>query len=383
MTAPYRGLTWDHPRGVNTLIAAVDRWPGARADPLIDWKTQPLEGFESHPISDLCAQYDLVVLDHPHIGEAIARNCLQPIDTLFEPAALSALEVDTIGPCYASYHMSGRLWALPLDAATQVMACREDLLDDDPPKTWQAVEQLSETTGRVALSLAGPHAFLTLLSIASALQPDTDLRDGDRWFDHDTICEAYLRLKRLATRSPEKALTLNPIGILEAMSRGSDIVLCPLIYGYVNYAVGESGHRIRFCDAPIDRPGSLPGSILGGTGIGLSHRCTVTAELKDHLQWLMAPSTQKRFIPDHDGQPSNHGAWGDPGVNADWGDFYAATTTTIEAARIRPRHDGYIAFQKRASDHLRKAVFADISPEQAASTVLNMFEQSKSVAEEV
>lgn len=383
MTAPYRGLTWDHPRGANTLIAAVGNWPGAGADPLIDWKTQPLEGFESHPISDLCANYDLIVLDHPHIGEAIAGNCLQPIDTLFEPAALTALETNTIGPCYASYHMSGRLWALPLDAATQVMAYRADLLDHEPTKTWQAVEQLSETSGRVALSLAGPHAFLTLLSIASAVQPDTDLRNGDRWFDHDTVCKAYGRLKRLASRSPAKTLALNPIGLLEAMSTGSDIVLCPLIYGYVNYTAGGSSHRIRFCDAPIDRPDGLPGSILGGTGIGISQRCTVTAELKDHLQWLMAPSTQRHFIPDHDGQPSNRDAWADSRVNNNWGNFYAATTTTIEAARIRPRHDGYIAFQKRASDFLQKAVFTDVSPDQAARTVSNMFAQSKSVAEEV
>lgn len=383
MTARYRGLTWDHPRGANTLIAAVDRWPGAHTGPLIDWKTQPLEGFESHPISDLCAQYDLIVLDHPHIGEAIAGNCLQPIGTLFEPAALSALEADTIGPCYASYHMSDRLWALPLDAATQVMACREDLLANEPPKTWQAVEELSETTGRVALSLAGPHAFLTLLSIASGLQPDTDLRDGDDWFDRDIICEAYGRFKRLATRSPAAALPLNPIGILEAMSTGSDIVLCPLIYGYVNYAAGDPGHRIRFCDAPVDRQDGLPGSILGGTGIGISRRCTVTRELKDHLRWLMAPDTQRRFIPDRDGQPSNRDAWRDPRVNTNWGNFYAATTATIEAARIRPRHDGYIAFQKRASDYLRQAVFADITSEQAERTVSNMFAQSKSVAEEV
>lgn len=382
MTPPFKGLTWDHPRGANTLIAAVDAWPGARGKSLIDWTTQPLEGFESHPISDLCAHHDLIVLDHPHIGEAIAHGCLHPLDAIFDTGALAALKADTIGPCFMSYHMSGSLWALPLDAATQVMACREDLLDDEPPKTWQAVERLSNATGRVAISLAGPHAFLTLLSIASALEPDTDLRNGDSWFEHQTVYEAYALLKRLAARSPARVQSFNPIGILETMATASNIVLCPLIYGYVNYAASGPGYRISFRDAPSKSSGGIPGSILGGTGIGISKRCVVTNELKDHLLWLMAPSTQRRFIPDHDGQPSNRLAWQDPGVNERWGDFYAATKTTIEAARIRPRHDGYIAFQTRASAYLRKAVFGDIASHHAANTLSDMFACSKPVAEE-
>ncbi|MCR9138611.1 MAG: carbohydrate ABC transporter substrate-binding protein [Alphaproteobacteria bacterium] len=380
MSAPYKGLTWDHPRGANTLIAAVDAWPGASNQPLIEWSTHPLEGFESHPISELCAHNDLIVLDHPHIGEAISHNCLQPLDQIFDPLDLATLQADTIGPCFSSYNMSGRQWALPLDAATQVMAYREDLLTCEPPKSWQEVERLSTSTGRVALSLAGPHAFLTLLSIATALEPETDLRNGDEWFGHASICEAYGLLKRLAIKSPAKTLSLNPIGILEAMTTGEDVVLCPLIYGYVNYA---GNGRIRYRDAPSLRSGGMPGSILGGTGIGISNRCAVTNDLKDHLLWLMSPSTQRRFIPDHDGQPSNRTAWRDPGINDIWGDFYSATMTTIEAARIRPRHDGYITLQTRASTYLRNAVSTDVPPDRAARALSDMLAHSKSVVEEV
>lgn len=382
MSPPFNGLTWDHPRGANTLIAAVRSWPGAGSQPLIDWTTQPLEGFESHPIADLSERYDLIVLDHPHIGEAIARDCLQPLDAIFDKGTLAALEAETIGPCFSSYHMSGCLWALPLDAATQVMAFRQDLLGEAPPKTWQAVERLSSTTDRVAMSLAGPHAFLTLLSIASAMAPDNDLRRGDCWFEHEIVSEAYALLKRLTVRSPADALALNPIEILEAMTTGSDIVLCPLIYGYVNYAAPGPGHRISFCDAPVERSGGMPGSILGGTGIGISKRCVVTNELREHLLWLMAPVNQRQFIPEHDGQPSNRQAWRDPALNERWGGFYAATTTTIENARVRPRHDGYITFQTQASAYLRQAVFSNIPPQQAAGALSDMFASSIPVVEE-
>ena len=54
----------------------------------IEWHKQPLEGFEAHPIADLCANYDLVVLDHPHIGEAVRSDCLQSLETIFDTDVL-------------------------------------------------------------------------------------------------------------------------------------------------------------------------------------------------------------------------------------------------------------------------------------------------------
>ena len=84
MTPPFRGLTWDHPRGFNALDRA------GRQSGLIEWDKQPLEGFESAPIADLCARYDLVVMDHPHMGEALSNACLKPLEALFDIAMLRA-----------------------------------------------------------------------------------------------------------------------------------------------------------------------------------------------------------------------------------------------------------------------------------------------------
>ena len=61
----FRGLTWDHPRGYDALAEAARRVNAGRSAPLITWDRQPLEGFESAPITDLTARYDLVVLDTP------------------------------------------------------------------------------------------------------------------------------------------------------------------------------------------------------------------------------------------------------------------------------------------------------------------------------
>ena len=176
-----KGLTWDHPRGYNALAAAARRAELAESGLAIAWEKQPLEGFESHPIADLCARYDLVVLDHPHVGEAVEADCLQPLEAVFGADRIAELEAATIGPCLSSYRFAGRHWALPLDAATQVAVSVPELVPV-APETWAEVVDLAEREP-VALSLAGPHAFLTFASICVAIGQEPAVVPGDGFVD--------------------------------------------------------------------------------------------------------------------------------------------------------------------------------------------------------
>jgi len=351
----YRGLTWDHPRGYSALMAAAGMLDEARDGIAINWDKHSLEGFEAHPIGDLCERYDLVVLDHPHVGEAVAVGCLQSLESLFAADEIVALERATIGPCLSSYRLNGLHWGLPLDAATQVLAYRADLHDGPPPITWDDVSALSERES-VALSLAGPHAALTFQSIVAALTPPDAAIDPEQFVATQTGLAALDLLARLASRSPQVVRDANPIGMLSHMATREDVVLCPLIYGYVNYAVagGQNTHAITFADAPRATSGGRPGSTLGGTGIGISTRCVVTPALLTHLRWLMSAEAQTRFIPAHDGQPSRRSAWQDDAVNSRWGNFYRNTAATLERAHVRPRHNHAIAFQASASAFIRE-----------------------------
>lgn len=350
----YLGLTWDHPRGYNALAAAATRLDASRDGFTIEWQKQPLEGFEAHPIADLCARYDLVVLDHPHVGEAVASRCLQPLDSLFGVDEIAAFERDTIGPCLSSYRYEGRLWALPLDAATQVMAYRADLIDGVVQVTWDEVIALS-ARAPVALSLAGPHAALSFQSMATAFGEPPAHGDPEVFVSSDTGTAVLDVMARLASRSPSVVSALNPIGILRHMAQSSSVALCPLIYGYVNYARSTDATlaTISFANAPRRSTSGRPGSTLGGTGIGISARCKPSPELLEHLRWLMSEAAQTGFIPAHDGQPSRRSSWLDPGVNAHWNNFYANTAETLEKAYVRPRFDGAIAFQTRCSQLIR------------------------------
>lgn len=367
----FRGLTWDHPRGRMALEAANGP---------ITWDAQPLEGFESASIAENCAAYDLVVLDHPHLGEALNAGCLRPLDDVFSGDDIAEIRARTIGPCLESYEMAGHVWALPLDAATQVTALRPDLVADIP-ETWQELLDLARAGERVGLCLAGPHAFLSFLSIAQAIRPGMDLRDGTEWPPEDVTGKALTILAELAAGTPKTTHGLNPIGILEHMSARDELSLCPLIYGYVNYANLNRARPIAFHNAPRMADGP-PGTILGGTGIAISTRCEMTDDLRDHLLWLMSADVQAGFIPRNAGQPSSRAAWLHTDVNAAVGNFYGNTTESLEAAAIRPRHNGYIAFQSAASELLRNG-FENGTPETRLTHELaDLFERSQQGAME-
>ncbi|WP_375449676.1 extracellular solute-binding protein [uncultured Devosia sp.] len=354
----YRALTWDHPRGYNALAAAARTMAPMHGLSIV-WDKQPLEGFESAPIEELFARYDLVVLDHPHIGAAVAAGCLQPLDGLFDSAALGAIARRTIGRSFASYGYVGRQWALPLDAATQVLAWRPDLMSA-PPRTWDAVEEAADWLG-LALSIAGPHAILAILSVAVALSPSPASWGEDCFVDERSGIRAVELLTRLMARARPTLLPANPIGILEHMARHDDVAFCPLIFGYVTYGRPAAGrHAIAFAEAPRAALNSHPGSTLGGTGIGISTRAKVTPQLLAHLDWLMGESTQAGFISAHDGQPSARSAWTSDSINAHWNGFYRNTSATMDAAIVRPRFAGYIAFQEWASAFLRSAIAGGI-----------------------
>ncbi|WP_244598304.1 carbohydrate ABC transporter substrate-binding protein [Pseudohoeflea suaedae] len=371
----WKGLTWDHPRGFNALDAA-SRDTSVPGSGKIAWDVQPLEGFESAPIADLCARFDLVVLDHPHVGEAVEADCLHAMEDIFGNELVSELEAVSIGPSLSSYRFHGKHWALPLDAATQVMAVRPDMLPEVPVE-WDDVLALIDRGAPVAASIAGPHAVLSFFSICAALGEPPAVADPDVLVGGETGAKAYAILSKIVRAMPEKAKALNPIGLLDLMGREDGIALCPLIYGYVNYSKpGQGREPLRFHNAPRVS-GGHPVGTLGGTGIAISKRCIPDVALKEHILWLMGKTAQCGFIPAHDGQPSRREAWFDPKVNAEWGDFYVNSAETLEHSYVRPRHSGYIAFQTAASAALREAFEKGVPVDEALGPLQELYAKSR------
>src|SRR5262249_49984375 len=74
-----RGMTWNHPRGLDPLVAHATFYRQTR-NIQIDWDARSLEDFEAFPLDELAAKYDLMVIDHPHVGMAAASGCLLPLE---------------------------------------------------------------------------------------------------------------------------------------------------------------------------------------------------------------------------------------------------------------------------------------------------------------
>lgn len=362
MTAQFNGLTWDHPRGYDALAEAARRVNSGQSTPLIHWEKQPLEGFESAPIAELAARHDLLVLDHPHLGEAIATDCLIPLDELYPKEQLEHWASHCIGNAFESYQMAGKSWALPLDVATQVMVRRADRIAQ-APADWQAIARLAEKEP-VALSLAGPHAILTLMSIAAG---KGILPGGPEFLDDDTMRSGLELMQSLYSRRPAGSEKLNPIALLDSMSHRNDIALVPLIFGYVTYAIpGRYPCQLAFSDSiglsdeartEAGHPAVEPrGGVLGGTGIGFSRRASPTPALLEHIAQLLSEQYQRQLFPQFGGQPSLRSAWQDDDINTGTGDFYRNCLNTAENPLLRPRFDGYIAFQSAAAQCVREAL---------------------------
>ncbi len=308
-----RGLTWDHPRG----YAVLDRLGG------MTWNRQPLEDFESRPLSELVNDYDLIVIDHPGLGDAIAADSLQPLDNLFDADELAGYRDATVGASFGSYTVDGRQWALPLDAAAQVAVATVRMAER--PRTWGAA-LAAAARHNTTLCLGGPHALLMYEAIGIALR--------------DPLAALGV-MARLLAHADRELSQHNPIAILDAMSSPGGPEYCPLVFGYVTY------RQLDAFDAPSG-PGGI-GSVLGGTGVAVTRSCTDLDAARAQLRRLVSPAVQIDGYAEWGGQSSLRAAW-------QVGGFYRGTVATVEAAWVRPRYAGYIEFQSRASAAIREGL---------------------------
>src|SRR4051812_47748272 len=136
-------MTWDHPRGYEPLVAATQRFRELRPDVDIEWQRRSLQDFEHFPVDLLAAEYDLIIIDHPHVGEVARESVLLPLDEAGTSIDLEDLARNTVGPSFESYRWNGRVWAVPVDAASQVQAYRPDLLGS-PVSTWSETLELAQ-----------------------------------------------------------------------------------------------------------------------------------------------------------------------------------------------------------------------------------------------
>jgi multiple sugar transport system substrate-binding protein len=350
MAITLKGMTWSHPRGYDPMVACSRLWQ-AQTGVAVTWDKRSLQDFESFPVETLAREYDLIVIDHPHVGQITAESCLAPLEVPGREVERAALERGSLGQSYPSYNWQGRQWAFPIDAAAQVQAWRADRLSA-PLRTWTEVLDLAKT-GLVALPLRPPHVLMSFFTIAGNLGHPCAVAGPELIAIKDGV-EAYDHLAALAMRVDPVCFEQDPIAIYERMAqRESKIACVPLTYGYVSYSLaGFRPSRIAFADIPAAGSNGPIGSALGGTGIAVSVRSAEREAAIDFAYWVASAAVQSGPYAAAGGQPGHAAAWASSTVNAPVDGFYAKTRATLDGAWVRPRHDGYMGFQDLASHRL-------------------------------
>lgn len=354
-TITLKGMTWSHPRGYDPMVACSALWK-EQTGVVVEWEKRSLQDFESFPVEELARAYDLIVIDHPHVGQITAEGCLAPLDVPGREHERAALAAGSVGKSYPSYEWQGHQWAFPIDAATQVQAWRPDLLPAAPAR-WGELLDLARR-GRVLLPLRPPHSLMTFFTLAGNLgKPCAATGPGDL-IDRETGTIVFELIREMATLLDTACLDMDPIAVSERMAEASSEIACaPLIYGYVNYAIaGFRPNRIAFADIPAAGSLGPVGSALGGTGIAVSAFSKAKDAAIDFAYWIASADVQRGPYAAAGGQPGHAAAWEDDAVNTATGDFYRATRKTLEGVWLRPRHNGYMALQQAASERINQGL---------------------------
>ena len=362
-----QGMTWDHRRAIDPLKALDAAFAQQRSDVEITWRARPLAGFEFDPIERLAAENDFVVFDHPFCGRIAATGCFLPVDALLDAVGG---EGAFVGPSVATYRYGQGIWGVPVDAASQVAACRPDLmarLGRDLPQTWEETCALGEHAARrglsVVIGLHGVHALMTFFSLCASLGAPY-AGDRDDSIDETAAREALGQMRRLVGLCTAPVLDLNSIALHETLARDDTQVYCPAVYGYAAYGEADQDHPLAFGPFAGCAGAAGAGSTIGGAGLGISARVAGDPEVYEaalaYARLAASGPCQRDIFAAHHGQPAHVAAWDDGDIDRRFNGFFSATRGTMEASWIRPRHDGYLAFQAQAGDLIENHLRGDL-----------------------
>jgi multiple sugar transport system substrate-binding protein len=373
MTIQLTGITWDHPRGYEPLIACSREY-AVETGVQVTWDRRSLKDFGDQPINELTRTHDLLIIDHPHVGLAASTGCLLPLDDWLSSDTLHILAMQSAGPSHASYFYGGHQWGLAIDAALQTAVYRAALLDSPLPQTWQDVISMGERVraqGRsVALPLAPTDAVCSFLSLCASLGAPPG--QHDQLVPAEVGLQALLLLRDIKAVAHPHSLDWNPIHILDHMSSADDIVYCPLTFCYTNYSRGGyQPHLLTFTTIP-----GVRGAILGGTGFAVSSNCAHPQAACDYGAWMCNAAVQRGCYIEAGGQPGNVIAWRDTVANTLTNNFFANVLPTLEQSYVRPRHAGFPLFQEAAGNLIHDFLRSDTDPGKCVDELGALYKQN-------
>ena len=372
-----KGIAWNHTRGFTSVVATAQRFEELNPEVRITWEKRSLQAFADASLSDLVSNYDLLIMDNPHVSIAAKDQLLLPFDDYLSADFIKELANNSVGKSHASYNVFNKQWTLATDAATPIATWREDLVSKyniQIPKTWQELLELTKT-GKVAFASIPidtlMHHYMFCIALGARV-----FKSKIEVAPRHIMIEAIKMYKELVDLTPSFCLEMNPIKIYECMTQTDDIIYSPFNYGYSNYSKKNYADQVLKAGALVTFNGKRLRSTLGGAGIAVSSKTKYAEIAMNYSQFTASEKTQSGLYFEFGGQPGHRKSWLNDEVNNQCKNFFKDTLQTLDEATMRPQYYGYMHFQDEASLVIHEAVSGKVSIEAAVDKMNDIYKES-------
>jgi len=373
-----KGIAWNHPRGYQPLIATSKEFSKIHPTISIKWDVRSLKEFGDMPIEELIESYDLITIDHPYMGQADDKGLLLKLEEYISKEEMRIVQEKSIGACFDSYVYNGHLYALPIDAAAQVAAYRKDILSEFGLIVPTTHKDLKAFYPKVPAGLAVAWAlcptdlwcsFLTLCAQNSGVG-----FIGNSIFNKDVGSNVLDEIKHHLDFLHPESIHWNPIQVLDHMGKYDEIIYCPFLFGYTNYARnGYCKNRIDFTQSPEGEQDNIS-TLLGGVGLAASASTKYPDASSKFIAFVASDEIQKSIYTHNAGQPANLEAWLDKNNNRKCNNYFNDTISSIEKAYVRPRHPGWNDFQDKGAQILHEGVLRNRSSDKIIQELNELYQ---------
>ena len=370
-----KGMTWDHSRGYDPMIATSKIFAEKHNNEIsIHWDKRSLQAFADRPIEQMVEEYDLMVIDYPHVGEVSAKGLLQMFDVDGYQHKLNLLDKQSVGLSHQSYNIDGHQWALAIDAATQVCCFRQDLISS-LPNSWNDLIDLAKEN-RVIWPLKPVHAISSFYSIYNNIAEEFNPNDRN-YIQKELGVQTLLMMKQISKYLLDECFTMDPIKTAETLSETEDFFYSPYTYGFSNYSRKAYRKNIISYGNVIDLSNKGPsGTHLGGTGIAISKKSKHKDLALEYSFWIAGSDCQQTTFYTSGGQPGNSDAWENYNINLETNNFFKNTRSTLDKAWVRPRHNGYIKFQDESGNIINEYLQSNMSVTKVIDKLTSKYAES-------
>ena len=370
-----KGMTWDHSRGYDPMIATSEFFSKKHNNKIqINWEKRSLQAFADRPIDQMVDEYDLMVIDYPHVGEVSAKGLLQKFDIDGYQDELNLLKEQSVGLSHQSYNIDGHQWALAIDAATQVSCFRKDLISS-LPQSWNDLLNLSKQN-KVLWPLKPVHAISSFYSIYNNITEEFNPEDKN-FINKEFGIKSLEMMKNISTYLISDCFVMDPINTAEILSSNDDFYYSPYTYGFSNYSRENYRANILTYGNVLNLSNKGPyGTHLGGTGIAISNKSNHKDLALEYSYWIAGADCQQTLFYTSGGQPGNSLAWENQQINNECNSFFNNTRLTLNQAWIRPRHNGYMKFQDESGNIINEYLQSNISERIIIDKLKKMYAES-------